>query len=102
MKEKEVNKKQQKEKMFDIKVNKKELEKFMAKFFWYTIAFLTLLSVALFCWSVVALYGTISEIRDAVYNAWVMIRVPLAANILSIAWFWIVYMFIKIIRSDNK
>ena len=101
MKEKEANKKQ-KTKVFDIKVNKEELEKFMARFFWYTLAFLTLLAVALFCWSAVTLYSTIGEVWSVIYNTWVMVRVPLVSNILCIAWFWIVYVFIKLIRDNNK
>lgn len=101
MKEKEVkNKKgQQKEKMFDVKVNKKALEKFMARFFWYAIAFISVLSFVLFIMSAINLYEAFTEIWETLYNAWVLVRTPLFTNVLCVAWFWIVYVFIRSIRE---
>ena len=101
MKEKEVKKQkeQQKEKMFDVKVNKKALEKFMARFFWYAVAIISVLSFVLFIMSAINLYETFAEIAETLYNAWALVRTPLFTNILCVAWFWIVYVFIKSIRE---
>lgn len=102
MKEKEIkqkNEQQKKERMFDIKINKQAMEKFMARFFWYFIAAMSVLAIVLFVMSTVTLYNTFAEVWEPIYNAWVMIRTPLITNILCLAWLWIVYVFIKLIRE---
>lgn len=91
--------KKEREKVFNVKVNKKALEKFMAKLFWCTLAIITLVSAFLFIMSISSLYSAWMEVSESLYNAWVAIRTPLVTSVLCVAWFGMMFLFIKLIKE---
>lgn len=91
--------KKDREKIFNVKVNKRELEKLMAKLFWCTLAVITFISVFLFIISISSLYNAWMDVSESLYQAWIVIRTPLVTSMLCVAWFGMMILFIKLIRE---
>lgn len=91
--------KKEREKVFNVKVNKEALEKFMAKLFWFTLAIITLISVFLFIVSVSSLHTAWIEVSESLYYAWMTIRTPLVTSVLCVAWFGMMFLFIRLIKE---
>ena len=94
MKRKEAEKaaaKEPKEKMFDIKVNKKALENFMAKMFWYTLAAITALATILLIISIKEFYFAWQSVVPSLVEAWGSIKTPFISTIICISWFCLVF-----------
>lgn len=91
--------KSEKEKVFNVKVNKKALEKFMAKMFWCTLATITLIAVFLLVVSISSLHTAWMEVSESLYHAWVAIRTPIVTSVLCMAWFGMMFLFIRLIKE---
>ena len=89
-----------KEKMFDIKVNRKALDKFMARFFWYAVASITALATVLLITSIRSFCIAWKSVAESLYLAWMVLETPFITSVLCLAWFVLVYLFFHLIRED--
>ena len=87
------------EKVFNVKVNKKALEKLMARLFWLTLACITVAAVTLFITSIVNMCNAWNDVVEIFYEAWMAIRTPFITSVLCVAWVGMMVVFIKLIKE---
>lgn len=94
-----VEKKASKEKILNVKVNKKALEKFMARLFWATLILITFTAFILFITSLSDLYNVWQEVEESLYQAWMLIRRPFVTSLICVAWIGMFVLFIRLVRE---
>jgi len=96
---KEVNK-TNKERVFDIKINKTALEKFMAKLFWYILITITACATILFVVSIGELVAVWAEVSATLAEAWLLIKMPFISLLVCFGWLGFIVLFIYLIRQS--
>lgn len=94
-----AEKKSNKEKILNVKVNKKALEKFMARLFWITLILITFTAFILFITSLSDLYNVWQVVEESLYQAWALIRTPLITSMICVAWIGMFILFIRLVRE---